>query len=330
MLLEEFGQRQGVIADAVHAQGQRFDPLQDQKGVHRRKRRPLVAQRHHAGTPDIRGRAERFGVDHAVIADVGLIQAHKALTVLRPGELAAIDDRPTHAVAVAAQVFGERVHDDISTVFDRTQQVGAGYGVVHNQRNARCVRNLGECFDIGHVAKRIADRFAENCLGAVVDQRGKGLGLARIGEAHGNALLREGMGKQVVGTAIQRGGRHDVVARLGDRLDRVGDCCHARSDGQCSDTTFKCGDALFQHVGGRVHDAGVDVALHLQVEQIGTVLGTVKRIGHRLVDRNSNRLGGRVGGVAGVHGQGFDLHGLPRVVVNLELSPDYRGRRSIE
>eukprot|EP01038_Epipyxis_sp_PR26KG_P002160 gene2161-biopygen1589 len=45
------GQR--ALADAVHAQRQRFDALQDQEGVERREGRPGVAQRHDAGAADL-------------------------------------------------------------------------------------------------------------------------------------------------------------------------------------------------------------------------------------------------------------------------------------
>ena len=60
---------QRVVADAVHAQRQRLDALQDQEGVERRDRRARVAQRHHAGAADVGGRAQRFGVDDAVVAE---------------------------------------------------------------------------------------------------------------------------------------------------------------------------------------------------------------------------------------------------------------------
>ena len=43
--------------------------------------------------------------------------------------------------------------------------------------------------------------------------------------------------------------------------------------------------------------------------QAAPVLGAVKRVGHRLVDGHGHGLGGRVGAVAGVDGQGFDAHG---------------------
>ena len=45
---------------------------------------------------------------------------------------------------------------------------------------------------------------------------------------------------------------------------------------QRADAAFQRGDALLQHVRGRVHDARVDVALHREAEQVGGVLRAVE------------------------------------------------------
>jgi hypothetical protein len=74
------------------------------------------------------------------------------------------------------------------------------------------------------------------------------------------------------------------------------------------DAAFQFGHALFQHVGGRVHDARVDVAGDLEVEQVGAVPRVVEGVGCGLVDRHRDGLGGRVGTVAAMHGDGFDFH----------------------
>jgi hypothetical protein len=74
------------------------------------------------------------------------------------------------------------------------------------------------------------------------------------------------------------------------------------------DAAFHLGDARFQHGRRRVHDAGIDVAGHLQVEQVGAVLGIVEGIGRGLVDRHRRRLGGRVGGVAVMQRDRFQFH----------------------
>jgi hypothetical protein len=153
VLLQVLGQRQGVVADAVHAQGQGFDALQDLEGVEGRDGRAGVAQRHHARPADVGRRAQGLGVDHAVVAHVRLVQALEAGLVLGPGELAGIDDGAAQAGAVAAQVLGERLHHDVGAMLDRPAQVGAGHRVVHDQRDAVAVGDLGQAGDVGHVAQ---------------------------------------------------------------------------------------------------------------------------------------------------------------------------------
>ena len=96
MRLEELRHGEGVAADAIHAQRQRFDALQDLPGIERRDGGAHVAQGYHTRTSDVGRRSECFGVDHTVVADIGLVQALEAGLVLRPGELAGINDCSTH------------------------------------------------------------------------------------------------------------------------------------------------------------------------------------------------------------------------------------------
>ncbi|MNT09499.1 hypothetical protein D3C72_1442850 [compost metagenome] len=116
------------------------------------------------------------------------------------------------------------------------------------------------------------------------------------------------MGEQGVGAAVELGGGDNVVAGGGQRLDGVGDGGRPRRDHQTGYAPLEGGHPLFQHVVGGVHDAGVDVAGHRQVEQIRPVLGAVELVGHRLVDGHGHRLGGGIVGKAVVQGQGRIFH----------------------
>ena len=64
----------------------------------------------------------------------------------------------------------------------------------------------------------------------------------------------------------------------------------ARRQRQRRHAAFHRRDALLQHVVGRVHDAGVDVAQFLQAEQVGGVLGAVELVRRGLVDRHRDRV----------------------------------------
>ena len=96
------------------------------------------------------------------------------------------------------------------------------------------------------------------------------------------------MGEQVIGAAIELAGTDNIVAHFADGLQRIKNSRHAGGHRQRTHTAFQLRHALFQNRIGGVHDAGVDVALHLQVEQIGTVLGVIEGVGRGLVDRGGS------------------------------------------
>ena len=193
-----------------------------------------------------------------------------------PWKLAAIDDGAADAVAMAGQILGERVHHDVGTMIDGAHQIRRGHGVVDNQWNTMRMSDLGQGRDIRHVAKRIANGFAVNRLGLFIDELAKAGWIARIGKPDLNALLGKGVRKQVVRPAIQGAGRDNIVARLCDGLDCVGNRRHAGCNRQGSNATLKRGNPFFQHIGGRIHDPRVDVASHFQVKQVGAMLCAVK------------------------------------------------------
>ncbi len=177
------------------------------------------------------------------------------------------------------------------------------------------MRYLGQRREVDDVAERVADRFAEQRPGPAVDQLREGVRIAAVGKAHLDAVLRQRVREQVVGAAIERPCRHDVVAGLGQRLDGAGDGGHARCQRQAGHAALERRDALLEHVLRRVHDARVDVARHLEIEQVGTVLGVVERVRSGLVDRHGHGLGGGLGAVAAVDGDGFEFHGCTVPVV---------------
>ena len=143
---------------------------------------------------------------------------------------------------------------------------------------------------------------------ALVDQFGERGRITVVGKTGLDAHLRQRVGQQVVGAAIQCGRRNNVVAGFGDGLDRIGDGRHAGGHGKAADATFHFRHACLEHGVGRIHDAAIDVAGHLQVEQVGAVLRVVEGVCHRLVDRHGHGLGGGIGCIAAMNGDGFNLH----------------------
>jgi hypothetical protein len=200
------------------------------------------------------------------------------------------------------------MHHDVGAVLEGTAKAGCRHGVVHDERNTVPVGDVGQFLEIRDVAERVAHRFAVERLRAAVNQSLEGLRIAVVREAHVDAVLRQGMGKKIVGAAVERARGDDVVARFADGQDRVGDRRLARGQREAGDATLHRRDALLQHVLGGVHDAGVDVPLHLEVEQIRAVLRVVEGVRGRLVNGHRRRFGRGLGAVAGVDGERFDFH----------------------
>ena len=139
------GQRR--FAMARHPQVQRLDALQQQERRQRRKRRPQRAHRFHARLHRESEVAERLVEDHAVIAARGL--GHLRKIAVAPRKLARFDQDAAHRRAVAAEVLGERMHDDVGAVLERPAQVRRCQRVVDHERDAGAVRDVGERCDVG-------------------------------------------------------------------------------------------------------------------------------------------------------------------------------------
>ena len=167
------------------------------------------------------------------------------------------------------------------------------------------MRGGGKGGNVHHIDGGVADAFAVNQFGARVGVGGDLFGLGRVDKTHFDALLGQGVGEQVVSAAIQGFGGDDVVARFGQSLHGIGNRRHATGHAQGRQAAFYRGQTLFQHGGGRVHDAGVDVAGHGQVKQIRAVLGVVEGIAGGLVNRHGHGFGGWLRLVTGMNGLGF-------------------------
>ena len=189
-------------------------------GLHRRAE---VAQQRHAHLDDVGDRAQRLdGLRpyRAVIARVGLVQHREALGVLLPVEIAAIDDDAADRGAVAADVFGRRVHDDRGAVLERLAQHRRG-GVVHDQRHAQLAADLGDLGDREHFELGVRQGLGVVAAGLGVGGAAEILRVGRIDEAHldpHRALHR--VQEQVPGAAVEVGRADEIVAGLSDVVDR--------------------------------------------------------------------------------------------------------------
>ena len=116
-------------------------PGEDQEGVERRKSRAEIAQAEHAAGNGKRKVAEGLVQDDALIFRARLRQ-HRITSCCAPIEGAAVDDQAANGIAVAADKFGERMHDNVGAEIDRLAQVRRRKRIVDDERYACLARNL--------------------------------------------------------------------------------------------------------------------------------------------------------------------------------------------
>ena len=277
----QLGDRQARSAVALHAQRQRLDALQEQEGVERRERRARVAQQDGAHAADVgrRARARRTRRRRGSCGS-GCVRPGKRVGVGDPVEAAGVDDDAADRGAVAADELRQRVHDDVGAVVERRGSRSASATVLSTISGRPCgVRGVGPGRRRRATLRRglpIVSPNTRRVLSSVEPR--DGVRVVGVGEAHLDAVLRQRVGEQVVGAAVELRDRDDVVAGARD-VEHASRSTAAWPEAvdQAAMPPSSCGEALLEHVPGRVHDPRVDVARHLEREQVGGVLGVVER-----------------------------------------------------
>jgi hypothetical protein len=216
---------------------------------------------------------------------------------------------------VAADELGRRVHDDVGAVLERPDQPRRGHRVVDDQRDADLVGHVGHAPDVEEVVAGVAHRLAVERLGVGPGGGPPLVEVVGVGdEADLDPEAGQRVAQQVVGAAVERGRRHDVVAGLrqvedGEGLGRLAGRQRqgaGQADGRVG-RALQRGHPGLDHGLGGVHDARVDVADLGQREQVRGVLGAAELVRGRLVDRLGPRPGGRVGYLPGVDLPGVEV-----------------------
>ena len=196
---------------------------------------------------------------------------------------------------MSADELGGGVDDDIRAVLNGADEVGGAEGVVDHQGQAVPVGDDRHSVEVGDVAVGIAQGFNKEDLGVVLD---RGLHLLQIVDIHKGGLHAaggQGVGEEVVGTAVDGLLGHDVVAHMGQGLEGVCNGGCAGGSGQSCRTALQGGDPLLQHVLGGVGQAAIDIAAVGQIEAGGGVGGVPEDIGGGLIDGYGPGIGSGIG-----------------------------------
>jgi hypothetical protein len=157
--------------------------------------------------------------------------------------------------------------------------------------------------DVGDDAAGIGDRLDEDRLGLFVHRRLDGVEIVGIGPFDDPAEILEGVVELVDRTAVKLCRSDEFLTRPHEGMEHHRLRGVTRGDCEGRRRALQRRDALLERRGGRVGDAGVDVAERLQAEQRGGVIDVVEHEGGGLIDRGDARAGRRIGPRAGVDRQ---------------------------
>jgi len=142
---------------ALHAEGEGLDAEEDEKGVEGAEGGPEIPEKLEARLGDVGGAAEGCGELQAVVAGVGLGELGEG--AVGPVEAPGVDDDAADGGAVAAEVFGEGMDDDVGAPVEGPAEVGGGDGVVDDEGKAGEVGEDGDGLEVEGDVHRFTEGF---------------------------------------------------------------------------------------------------------------------------------------------------------------------------
>ena len=167
-----------------------------------------------------------------------------------------------------------------------------------------------EFFDIQHRQGRVGDGLAVDGLG-VGPERGVQLLLGAVGMDKGklHAHFLHGDGEEVEAAAVDGGRTHHMVAAGGDIEDGEEHRRHAGRRQHSRRAALQCTDFGRHVVTGGVFQAGIEIAVFLQVKQPSQGLAAVIAEGGGLDDGDGSGFA-VAGDIAALEAAGFNLVGI--------------------
>src|SRR5690606_16682586 len=135
------------------------------------------------------------GIDHAMVGGVRLVHHPEAARVTFRGKLARVRNRAADGGAMAGNEVDECMYHGVGTAVPSVEENRGDKDVVEEQRRAGMRGHLGERVEIDDITPGVADGFAEDGAGPVIDMLGKGGGVVAVGKPYLDPLTGEGVGE---------------------------------------------------------------------------------------------------------------------------------------
>ena len=139
---------------------------------------------------------------------------------------------------MSAHELGSGMYHDISTMLQRTKQIRSSEGAVYDERNAMSVSDFSNGLQINYIRIRVAKGLCVKELGIRLNSFLEVFRVGRIHQSGSNALLRQSILKQVGSSAVQVGGRYNMISCLCDVLDCVSNGCRTGCGCQCANAAL--------------------------------------------------------------------------------------------
>ena len=153
-----------VIAVPFHTKMQRLQTDIQKERILRSLDRTQVAHQLCGSLRDIGSFPELLRIDNSVISLIRRRKPRILIGMRLPVKITAVHDGAAHAGRMSIHILCRGMGHDIRTPLKRPAVHRRRKGIVHNKRNAMCMRRLREFLKIQHYQRRIGNTLAEYSL----------------------------------------------------------------------------------------------------------------------------------------------------------------------
>lgn len=255
----------------------------------------------------------------AVVGVIGIVE--ERVLAAAPVEAAGIDDNATKAGAVSTKPLGEGVDDDVGTVIEGIGEVWSRAGRIDDEGNAVFLGDGSDGIKVGNFEGGIGNGFTKEGASLVVNGVGELAGILRVDKADLDPKRGKDVVELGVAAAIKIAGGDNVVASLGEVDDGIKNRGGAGGVSEAGEFVgpFKQANALFQDIGGGIHQPGVNVPQLFEGKEVGGVFGVLESECGALIDGNGAGVGVGIRLVTTVEAKCFVFHVRQELAWILEM-----------
>ena len=154
--------------------------------------------------------------------------------------------------------------------------------------------NPGNRININDVRIRISQCFYKDCFRIFLNSLLEIGQIIRSYKSGRNAIRGQCMRQQIVRSAINGLGSHNVITCTRNILKSIGQSCRTGSNRQPRNTSLKSCNALFEHPLCGICQSAVDITRILQPKAGRCMSRVMKHVRSSLIDRYGPRIGRRI------------------------------------